>query len=242
MDFVIVFGVLVLIFANAIQGITGFGKSLVATPILSLFIPTNEVIIIVILSGFISNILLLIKTIKYSNIKQIWVMIIMGVIGILAGVQLLAIAPVIELKIGMGVMVILSAVMLGSGLKLKIKENHLSYGVAGITSGFITGLLSMGGPPVVFFFQNQKHKKHEFRGNLTLFFTFTGIFAIASLFLNHLITLDIITKILFFMPASIIGVLLGDYLSHKLEEQLFKKIVLLILIISGVIAIISAFI
>ncbi len=242
MDFVIVIGIVVIIFANAIQGVTGFGKALVATPILSLFIPTNEVIVIMILSGILSTTFLLIKTIKYSNFKQIWVMIVMGIIGILTGVKLLSIAPVTELKIGMGIMVVLSAIMLGSGLKLKIKENHFSYSIAGITSGFFTGLLSMGGPPVVFFLQNQQHEKHEFRGNLTLFFAFTGIFAIASLFINQMVTPDLMTKALYFIPASLVGVLLGDYLSHKVDEKLFKKIVLFILLISGVVAIVSSFI
>ncbi len=242
MDLVIVVGIVVIIFAYALQGITGFGKSLVATPILSLFIPVNEVIAIVILSSIFANTYMLIRTIKYSNFKQIWVMIIMGVIGILIGVQLLSIAPVTQLKIGMGIIVILSAIMLGTKIKLKIKENHLSYGIAGFSSGLFSGLLSMGGPPVVFFLQNQQHEKHEFRGNLTLFFFFTSTFAIASLFFNQMVTPAVISMAIYLIPASLIGALLGNYLSHKVDEKVFKKIVLFILIVSGISAIVSSFI
>ncbi|MBN2851190.1 MAG: sulfite exporter TauE/SafE family protein [Clostridia bacterium] len=241
MDYIVVIGIFVLIFAYAVQGISGFGKSLVATPILSFFIPANEVIAIMILTGLLANFYMLLKTFRYSNIRKIWVMILLGIGGVMTGVRVLSFVPVKELKIAMGVMVVISAILLASGYKLRIKEGHFAYGAAGLTSGFLSGLLSMGGPAIVLFLQNQDHEKHEFRGNLTLFFFFTGIFAIASLFMNHLVTSDVISKSLFFLPASLIGVFLGNYLSHKINEKVFKKIIILILFLAGISAVITSF-
>jgi len=242
MSQVIIIGIVVLILAYMLQGISGFGRSLVATPILSLFIPANEVIAIMILTGILANTIMLIKTLKYSDIKKIWLMIIMGIIGVSVGVWLLTFTPVKQLKIGMGIMVVSSAIMIASGFKLKIKEGVFSYSIAGLSSGVLTGLLSMGGPPIVFFLQNQNHEKHQFRGNLSVFFFFTGSFALISLFANHLITYEVVTKSIYFLPASVIGIISGDYLAHKVNEKIFKKIIVGILFLSGISAIITSFI
>lgn len=242
MDYIIIIGMVVLISAYIVQGVSGFGRSLVATPILSLFIPAKEVIAIIILTSIFANIIMLVKTIKYSSIKKIWVMIVMGVIGVIVGIQMLTFVPIKELKIFMGVLVVFSAIMLASGFKLKVKESHLSYGIAGISSGFLTGLISIGGPPIVLFLQNQDHDKHQFRGNLSLFFFFTGSFAIISLFMNNLVTHDVIIKSIYFLPASIIGIIIGNYLAHKVNEKVFKKVVLGILILSGISAVLTSLI
>jgi len=239
MDYIIVLSMIVLLVAYIIQGISGFGRSLFAAPILSLFMPANEVVAILLLSGFVANIYLLIKTIKYSEIKKIWVMIVFGIASTLIGVKLLASAPILQLKIAMGVTVVVSAIILSSGYRLKIKENVLVYGITGAISGFFTGMISMGGPVVVLLLQNQNHEKHKFRGNLTLFFFITGFIAIVGLFTNNLITPNVLTKSLYLLPVSIIGIFLGDYISYKLNENVFKKIVIVILFIAGLSAILT---
>jgi len=239
MDYVIVLSMIVLLVAYIIQGISGFGRSLFAAPILSLFMPANEVVAMLLLSGLVANLYLLIKTIKYSEIKKIWVMIAFGIVSTLVGGKLLAIAPILQLKIVMGITVIVSAIILSSGYRLKIKESILVYGITGTISGFFTGMISMGGPVVVLLLQNQNHDKHKFRGNLTLFFFITGSIAIVSLFTNNLVTSDILIRSLYLLPVSIIGIFLGDYISYKLNEKVFKKIVIVILFIAGLSAILT---
>lgn len=238
----IILASLVLLFANAVQGLSGFGRGLVAAPLLTLFMPANMVIPVLIFLALISGIYMLKKTAKYSNIKEIWIMIVFSVIGTTIGVNTLSSINVSSLKLILGIVVVGFAIIMSTGLKLKIKENLLSYSIVGSISGFLGGLASVGGPPIVLFLQNQEHDKNRFRGNLSVFFFCGNLTAIANLFIFKLVTSEVITYSLWLIPASIVGAIVGNLISKKVEEKNFKIIVYVILILSGLSAVISAII
>ena len=228
----------ILFLAASVQGITGFGRALIAAPLISLFIPADETVMIMILMGFASAIAMVSKTYKNAHIKKVIPLIAAGVIGSIAGVQLLRIIPVDELKIAMGVFVILSAIILATGVRVRFKRVVPAYTIAGFISGLTNGAISFGGPPIVLFLQNQDESKDSFRANLSVFFLVIGFTGSLNLLTSGMLTGQIALKALLLLPATIGGTYLGNFLSGKFEESIFKKLVLSILVLSGVMAII----
>jgi hypothetical protein len=238
MDFAIMAVVAIMFVAATIQGTVGFGRALIAAPMTALFYPADETVVLMIMLGFVGGLVMVAKTYKYSNIKKVVPMLFFGIAGVVAGVMTLSAIPVKGLKITMGAFVILSAAMLASGLRIRIKNEKLAYSIAGLLGGYANGALSFGGPPTVLFLQNQEEQKNAFRANLSIFFTVIGLSGIINLFAFDMVTVEISIKALILAVPCVLGTYFGNFLSHKLHEDIFKKMVLAILFIAGAMAVI----
>ncbi|MBN1623988.1 MAG: sulfite exporter TauE/SafE family protein [Clostridia bacterium] len=242
MNPIILLAMLILFFAAAVQGITGFGRALIATPLIALFMPADETVIIMILMGFISAIVMVLKTFRNAHIKKVLPLIIAGVAGSMVGVYLLKIIPVRELKVVMGIFVIISAIILAAGIRIKFRRIIPAYAIAGFISGLTNGAISFGGPPIVLFLQSQNESKDSFRANLSVFFLIIGLTGSISLLASGMLTIPITLNALLLAPASIGGTFFGNFLSHRFDEGVFKKLVIGILLLSGAMAIIMTLI
>jgi uncharacterized membrane protein YfcA len=240
MEPMILVAALIMFLAATVQGIAGFGRALIAAPLIALFTPADETVVVMIMLGFIGAIVMVIKNHKNIHVKRMIPMVVFGVIGSIAGVQVLSMLPVKELKIIMGAFIIVSAVILSTGFRVKIKNEKVAYSVAGLLGGFTNGAISFGGPPTVLFLQNQNEEKNVFRANLSIFFLVIGFVGSLNLFLNGMLTGNLAINAGILAVPTILGTFFGHFLSHKFHEDIFRKIVLVILFAAGVMAIVMS--
>jgi len=123
-----------------------------------------------------------------------------------------------------------------------IKHERIGYAIAGSLSGFLNGSLSLSGPPVVLFLSIQGVNKNTFRANTTVYFMILNIITIAIFLANGLLNQAVFEKTLCFIPPLFIGVFAGIKAFKKLKEELFRKIVLILLLVSGTYTTISTLI
>ncbi|MCK5759151.1 MAG: sulfite exporter TauE/SafE family protein, partial [Clostridiales bacterium] len=194
MEPMIIVAILIMFIAATVQGIAGFGRALIAAPLIALFTPADETVVIMIMLGVVGALIMIIKTYRHLHIRRMLPMVAFGILGIIAGVQILSVIPVKELKIVMGVFIILSAVILATGFRIKIKNEKLAYSVAGFIGGLTNGAISFGGPPTVLFLQNQNEEKNVFRANLSFFFLIIGFVGSFYLFLNGMISGNLVAQ------------------------------------------------
>lgn len=242
MDSMIIVAILIMFIAATVQGIAGFGRALIAAPLIALFTPADETVVIMIMLGVVGALVMIIKTYRHLHLKRMLPMVVFGILGSIAGVQILTVIPVKELKIVMGIFIIISAVILATGFRIKIKNEKLSYSVAGFIGGLTNGAISFGGPPTVLFLQNQNEEKNVFRANLSFFFLVIGFVGSLNLFLNGMLTVDLAGQAGILVVPTILGTFFGNFLSHKFPEEIFRKIVLVILFSAGVMAIVMSLI
>ncbi len=238
MDLAIIAAMVIMFIAASVQGTAGFGRALIAAPLTALIYPADETVVLMIMIGFIGGMVMVAKTYKYSDVKKVLPMLVFGIAGVVAGVLTLSLIPVKELKIAMGTFVVLSAAVLASGFRVGIKNEKVAYSIAGLLGGYANGALSFGGPPTVLFLQNQKEQKNVFRANLSIFFTVIGLAGIVNLFAFDMINGEIALRGLVLSVPCVIGTLVGNFLSHRLDEDIFRKIVLVILFAAGAMAIV----
>jgi uncharacterized membrane protein YfcA len=202
------------------------------------FPPQVAVPVIVILDLFI-NVILFIENRENLDLKRIWPLMVAGAFGVPVGAYMLVILDAALLKMFIGFIIILFSLAFLKGYKRKLGKEKIAFGPVGFISGFLKGFASIGGPPVVLFFANQDVKKDIFRANIVAYFVTLGLMAIPSYFMAGLLTGEVINNIILFLPAMIIGALIGIKLSKKVDEKFFKRVVLIILIFSGITAILS---
>lgn len=98
----------------------------------------------------------------------------------------------------------------------------------------------MSRPPIVLFPANEGYEKNSFKANLALYGLITNIISIFQYFLEGMINERVTSAIGFCLLALIIGSVLGIFLSKKINEAEFKKIMLVLLVVMGFTTVIKA--
>lgn len=143
------------------------------------------------------------------------------------------------LKVLIGSIIALFAISLLFGFRRTIENEKLAFAPVGFLSGLLGGSTSIGGPPVVLFFANQGAEKQVFRVNLEAYLSVLSLGAVIAFFFNNLINAEVINYTIIFLPAMILGGLTGIKVADKVEEEMFRIIVLFVVIIAGLLSIAS---
>ena len=234
---------MIIFLASVIMGVTSFGFALIAVPLLNLLLPLKVLVPILILYGVMIDIILLLPIYKHLNLKGMTYLVGAGILGIPIGTWLLIILNESILKIGVGIIIIISAWALYSGYRVQIKNEKLGNAIAGFTSGILNGSLTMSGPPVILFYSNQQLDKQTFRANLAFYFLLTTIITVPVMYWGGLITPEVISYTVTMSPSLLIGalgVLVGSKMGTSMSGNLFTRLSLLLFFLMGCMSIISA--
>lgn len=237
----ILFGVLIILLSGFIQGLTAFGFALVSMPLLSLFIPVQQVVPIIVILSLATNIGIWYDTRKSIDLKRYWLLILASLLAAPIGTKLILVLNPHMLKIMVGILILFFAISLLKGLTWKIKRERLSFVLVGFLCGVLNGSISISGPPVALFLTNQETDKQRFKANLNMFALILNVVTIFLFIQSGLINQDVISYISWMLPATVIGVLFGILAVRKLNEQVFKKLTLYLIIFSGFWTLLSGF-
>jgi len=105
--------------------------------------------------------------------------------------------------------------------------------VAGTVAGFTSFLAHAGGPPMNFYLLPQKLPREQFLGTAVVFLAavnFVKLFAYSAL---GQINTDNLTLGLVLAPVAWVGIRLGLIIQKRLNDQLFYRIILIMLLIVG---------
>lgn len=233
----VIVGLFIVFLASVTSGLTGFGFALVSVPLLITFLPPRTVVPIVLLHSGLAHMVIALEARKWIDSKRIWRLIVAGVIGMALGTYLLIILSVSALKAFTGFVLVLSALAFLVGLKKQIENERLALVPVGFVSGLLGGSVGMSGPPVILFFANQGVEKQVFRANLAVYFVVLNLATITAYSLGGLMTTMVVTYAGLFLPALILGSLAGIRLAHRVEETLFRRVTLIVVIIAGLVSI-----
>ena len=126
--------------------------------------------------------------------------------------------------------IILSAViLLASGWRFSGRPNVATTLVAGASSGFLNGLSGMAGPPIAFYYLAGNDPAARVRANLTTYFVFVDLLALASFASRDLIGWSTGVQGLFLAPAVMLGGVLGERLFPLASESFYHRLALVLL-------------
>lgn len=217
--------------ASFLQGMAGFGFALLAVPFLTFSLPITVVVPVIAILSTITNLSVAAEKRKNLRLREIAPLLIAGIIGIPLGVKALLIVDPDVLKILVGLIVVTTATSLYFDKSIQFQNKKLAFTLTGLTSGIMGGCLSMSGPPIILFLTNEGYDRDTFRANMTFYGIITNLVAIASLQISGLLTDEVWQVVLVGLGALATGSFLGIWASHNVNENHFRKFVLLTLII-----------
>lgn len=225
--------VLIVSVASLIKGITGFGFALVSLPPLLLWYSPVELIPVLILCNLSASVIIVLqkKEQKLVN-KQFRDLIISGAIFTIFGVLTLKYIPEHFLIKIMSLFFIAMTFLSFFKINKSIKFSPISYKIAGAFLGFLTGSISISGPPMALFLNAANVSNQEFREIFSWFSIVTSIVALTGYGLTGMLSSKTLEMSAVFLPILFVGSFVGKKINTKVSIPLFKKIILFITLFS----------
>ena len=225
--------VAVLLLTHLIQGITGFGAVALALPVLVYFFPLKTLIPALVFVNLLQAAWFATTERKHIHPEHFRSIMLLSLAGLPVGYAVYRYLPTDQLKIALGVFVIVVAVWNLSGITLKRSVPLAYYHLLNFLGGIAQGSLASGGPFLVIYAARMLKDKSEFRATLMLVWTVLNILLCITYTASQSWTADMIPLIGLAIPCIIIGTVAGIYLHDRIPQKPFRTLVFSILLICG---------
>ncbi len=227
--------ILATVAAYFVKGLCGFANTLVFTSILGFGVNNVNISPVEVVLGYPSNIILTWQNRKKLD-KSLWLpLAVMVVVGSVPGALLLANMDARYIKIAFGVLVILLGIemYLRDMGKTNIKESKWLLGIIGLLSGVLCGLFGVGALLAAYVGRVTK-ASDTFKANMSAVFVVDNTFRIILYAVLGVFTSETLKQSALLMPFMLIGLFAGITGSKYLDEKFIRKLVILLLILSGI--------
>lgn len=226
---------LIILFSAAVQGLTGFGNALVAMSLLPFVIDLRMAVPLVAVSAMIVNAFNFMATRAHFRIRDCLSMLAGALLGAPVGVLVLKCVDPSITKRALGAMLILySLFSMMSKREEGVIELHTAWGaLAGFFSGVFGGAFNLTGPPVVIYLSLKHEDKNRIKSLLAGYFLALGGVILVMFQFNGLFTSDVNRYCAPVVVFASVGALVGNHYYKKVNQTAFKKMIYLILLVSG---------
>ncbi len=227
----------VILGAAFVQGVTGFGHALLAIGLLTMLFGSGEAILI--LSVMAPAIAIVVFVRHWRRVDWKEVLVVAGplcLVGLPLGIWLFAYVDKAALTRAVGIFLIVSAGYFLSPFAPKPRKLPWPVGAtAGALGGFIGGVASTGGPPVVLYLNAQEMRKEVRMGVLQAVFVLGSVVKVAMLVPTGLMTRPILLHSAILIPPMVLGSYLGQLLFDRLPGESIRTAALVMLLGIGVV-------
>ncbi len=236
---IVVAGALV---AGFVNGLTGTGYALMALGFwLQVMSPVTAAPLVAICS--VAGHLQALRSI-WSGVRwpRLWPFLAAGLLGVPIGTALLEHVQVQPLKLGVGMLLIFYSAWMGFVRRppIVVGGGRPADAMVGLVGGAMGGLASLSGPAPTIWVQLRGWSKNEQRGvnqpfNMTILAAALLAAAVAGLLDRTFLVWAAIT-----VPISLVGARLGLMLYGRVNDAMFRRLVLMLLVVSGMTLIVSS--
>lgn len=237
----IILMIVIFMFGAFLKGWAGFGTNLLVPPLLlflTRFDDAREVMVIVVTVNIFMNLYMIIKgkTFNLQFLKKVWVLVVVGVLFNFVGVLLFTAVDDSLFRILLGLMILFVAMNRIFKLNFHFKEiTWKHYLITGILSGILNGMFGLGGIPVLILLSSTKMDKVEFKSTLvSYFFVMNAIFIILQGIVAGSYNAFVYTNVLIVLAFAVGTCMFGYYLSGKVDDKLFQRVMNFVLIFFGI--------
>ena len=226
--------------AYFVKGLCGFANTLVFSTILSFGNNNINITPVELLLGYPTNAILAWKERKSINWGMSLPLAMLVLIGSIPGVLFLKNAHSEVVKVVLGVVIVVI------GIEMLLRERQTGAGkqskilllTIGLISGILCGVYGIGALLSAYISRTTRDS-HAFKGNICLVFFFENTFRVLLYIYCGIITLETAKQSLMLVPVMLVGLFAGMASGKILNERVVKKIVIVMLIVSGVALIVN---
>jgi uncharacterized membrane protein YfcA len=212
--------------ASVLRGFTGFGFGLAAVPLLSLALPPTEVVPLVVTLQVIIGVGGLRTAWPECDWRAVLVLLPGLIIGVPIGLVILTELPANPVRLVIGAVIAFSVWLINRGARLPPNPSQLISFSVGLVSGVISGLASMGGPPVIVYLLAIGHSAARMRATAIVYFMLSGFVSFVPMAVRGLITRDILIWAVASVPVLFGGSRIGTWAFFRAKPRHHRRVAL----------------
>jgi uncharacterized protein len=236
-------GALVVAAASFLGGVTGFGYSLVATPLLLLLgFPLPFVVTVNLAVACVTRISVAYRFRSDARPRRAAGLIAGSVPGLWLGAVVLTTVDVSTIKLGAGLVVMAAAILLWRAVNAPPPREMPGAPVAaGFAGGFLGAATSLNGVAPVLLLARDKAAPRSVLADLALYFVASNAIGLAILLAAGGLETDALyPAFLLWLPGSLLGNWAGTMLGPSLPETAFRRLTLAIVFVAGAVTALTA--
>ena len=216
------------------QSLSGFGVALVAMALLPSMIGIHVATPLVAVIALVLEIILVYRYRHSLEVHAIWRIVLAALLGTPLGVYLLSnVNENISLTV-LGIVITGYAVYALLGLKMPRLDGSAWAYLAGWFGGLLGGAYNTSGPPVILYADCRRWPPDVFKSNLQGYFLISSVAVVASHILNGNLTPQVWNIFWWTIPFILVGLVAGLGLGRWLNPVIFRRLVLVLLIVMGI--------
>lgn len=224
--------------AGSIQALSGFGGGIIMMMIFPYFFAMDQAAA---LSGMLGLPLALSIAFKYRKSIQIKLVILPSLFFLLSSGISITISSWIDLdrfKIIFGILLVVLAVFFSFfSNRITIKQNLFTIFLCSTFSGIMGGFFGIGGPLLVIYFLSVSKTNKEYLGSVNFVFAMCEIYNLILRICTGIIRNNLIPYMILGCICILAGRIIGSHLSEKINGEMIKKIIYVMLAFSGIVTI-----
>jgi uncharacterized protein len=236
-------GALVVAAASFLGGVTGFGYSLVAAPLLLVLgFPLPFVVTANLALACVTRISVAYRFRSNSRPRRAAGLIAGSVPGLCLGAVVLTTVDVSAIKLGAGLVVMAAAVLLWRAVTAPPpREVPGAPVVAGFFGGFLGAATSLNGVAPVLLLARDKAEPRSVLADLALYFVASNAIGLAVLLAAGALESDALwPAFMLWLPGSVAGNWAGTVVGPRLPEAAFRRLTLAIVFAAGAVTAVTA--
>jgi uncharacterized membrane protein YfcA len=221
-------------FGGLTSGLSGFAMGLVVSGVWLHIIAPDQNALLIVLCGLVTQGSGIWRVRRAINWRTVSPFIVGGALGVPAGTALLTTVDQHTLRLTMGILLVIFSLysLIRPALKPVQGGVPSDFGV-GIANGLIGGLTGLGGIAVTIWCQLRGGPKDAQRAIFQPVIFLTFLMSAISLAVAGAFSIGTLKLYALALPALIAGIWLGIKLYGKLDDATFRKIILVLLLLSG---------
>ena len=223
---------LAVVIGAVIQGSIGFGYALVAVPAMVLLLPW-AVPVTPLFLALPMTLLMSVREWRSIDLSGFALITAGRLLGTVAGVVLLVLAPKGYLSMVTGLLIL--TVALGSFLKPRFEVNKRTRLAGGVSSGVVGTVAALGGTPLALVYQDRSGA--ELRSTLAISFVVGIAMSLVGLGLAGKVEGRHVVLALELLPGLLVGLWASRWVVKRLDERWLRPTVLMLAAAAGVVII-----
>ncbi|MGE0500916.1 MAG: sulfite exporter TauE/SafE family protein [Rhizobiaceae bacterium] len=222
--------------AGAARGMSGFGTGMIIAPVAGALYGPQVALAVIVLIDSLPSIPVTIPALKIARWREV-LPVVAGIALLLpAGVYLVRVGDPVILRWAICVAILACVAVLWSGWRYGGPRNTpVSLAVGGV-AGVLSGIASIPGPPVIFYWMSAGLPAVIVRANLLALFLCGEFLSIGNLWWAGLFTREALGLSLFAAPPYFLGLIIGARLFGLASEAVYRRVTFMLIVISALLA------
>jgi hypothetical protein len=232
---------LVIVFAYTVFGLTGFGSTMIAVPILANWVPLATLVPVLVISDIASAVFVGGTNRQHVSKPELKRLVPFLVVGLACGVTLLVNAPQKPLVVALGLFSLVAGVSTVLNPVPKGRISALWCAPAGVVAGSFAATFGIAGPIYVAYLTGRLDDKNAIRATISTMISISaslrGVFYVVA---GLVLKAGVLAGIAFVAPFAILGVRIGSRIHTGLSAVQLRRAIGILLVACGGVLLVRA--